>query len=136
MDPASIIGLLASCSQLSNTIFHTVTMISGLIGKLHNSTLTLTSLMIQLSALDVAFDNINHRLEECPGNLCQAGLHEVLRQVISDCGHLVDHLHSVVAKPAASLSRGMVDETSLHPIKEALRDQVQVMQLLLIILDT
>ncbi|KAI3316616.1 hypothetical protein HD806DRAFT_423298 [Xylariaceae sp. AK1471] len=143
MDPVTVISLAASAGSLISQILKAKSVLGDLHEKFKTAQLAISSLTTQLSALEASTAELEAILRDREASLQpRESLLTALSQSLSSCGDVIQYLLGQVtevtgaAPVRAGLSRWSrakfaLNESDLAPMKEALRDQVQAIQLLL-----
>ncbi|KAI0424847.1 hypothetical protein F5Y09DRAFT_125613 [Xylaria sp. FL1042] len=143
MDPITIVSLAASAGSLVSQIIKAKSALSELHEKFKTAQLAVSSLIAQLSALEASTSELEAILKDREKSLWPArSLQASLNQSLSSCGDVIQYLLERLAeltgaKPAGgrlgrfTRARFALNESELAPMKEALRDQVQAIQLLI-----
>ncbi|KAI0814077.1 hypothetical protein GGR55DRAFT_495139 [Xylaria sp. FL0064] len=143
MDPISVVGLAASAGSLVSQIIKAKSALSDLHEKFKTAQLAVSSLIAQLSALEASTSELEAILKDREKSLWPAkSLQASLNQSLSSCGDVIQYILDRLAEFTAAAPAGgrlgrltrakfALNESELAPMKEALRDQVQAIQLLI-----
>ena len=143
MDPVSVVGLVATCTSLVGTIIKTQSALSDLHGKIKTSEIIISSLASQLRALEASASELESFLKcRAPFLNRRDKFCTALEQSLTSTASIVDLLWDEVSDASSAIDEGrgltrwrrakhVWNEGTITPLKDALRDQVQAMQLLL-----
>lgn len=143
MDPTAVVGLVASCAKLADIILKTTTTLNALRGRFSTSEIAVTSLVTQLQALEASTSELRSLLQDRGPSVSQSEkLVTSLDACLISATTIIQPLRDQVSEAWSSIDSGkrwgrwgrakhVMNEASLVPLKEAIRDQVQAMQLLL-----
>ncbi len=142
MDPVSAIGLVATCTSLLTSVVKITFALQGLSERVKTAELVCLSLISQLSTLKACTSELKLMLGNQAAtinrrdNLLKA-LNESLDSTTKVVSYIWDELSETKsAVEGARLGRWartkhVFNEAGMAPLKEALRDQIQAIQLLL-----
>ncbi|KAI0191338.1 hypothetical protein F4808DRAFT_444051 [Astrocystis sublimbata] len=143
MDPVTLIGLVAGTTQIIGQIIGAKQALGIVYSKFKTAQLAISSITAQLSALEASTIELEAILKNREASLrSRKSLLAALNQSLSACSDVIQYLSNqltpltAVVPARTSLSRWTrakfaLNESDLAPMKEALRDQVQAIQLLL-----
>lgn len=145
MDPVSIVGLVSACASIGQLLIQIQHTLNTIQEKYKNADFAITSLLSQLAILEAATSRLQALLaarQHCGADDNGETLLPQLFQSLAACANSIELLASHVASATTALDAGLVvgrrtraryilNEDGIAPIREALRDQTQVIHFLL-----
>lgn len=143
MDPVSAIGLVATCTSLLASVVKTTSALNSLRDRFQTAELVILSLITQLSTLEASTSELRNVLDSQAATINQReNLLKALGESLEATARVISYIWDEVSDAASVVDRGgrlgrwvrtkhVFNESSLAPMKEVLRDQIQAIQLLL-----
>lgn len=142
MDPVSAIGLAATCTSLLSTIVKTISALQGLRERFKTAELACLSLISQLSTLEASTTELRLVLSNQAATIDRRdNLLRALNESLDSTTKVLSYIWDELSETKSAVERGRLgrwartkhvfNEAGMAPMKEALRDQIQAIHLLL-----
>ncbi|KAK1831638.1 SH3 domain-protein [Podospora conica] len=142
MDPVSALGLVVTCTSLLSNIVKITSALHGLRERYKTAELTCLSLISQLSTLEASTSELKVVLNNQAATINRRdNLLKALDESLDSTTRVVSYIWDELSETKSALEGGRLGrwartkygftESGLAPMKEALRDQIQAIHLLL-----